>query len=247
LIALPAISGILGDAVARFRIDIPRLELPHGALVYLLGPNGSGKSVYLKSLVGDFPSLNPHKIPVRGDAGPIDPVLIRQSADENLALGLTVLENMIVWDRAESIREYLFPATRKLRIQKRLTDFSPLGLSLNKAARQLSGGQKQGLVLLTRLSQSPQLLFLDEFTSAVDVQSSQKLLDVVCSVAQSLGTTSLIVTHDLLEASKRADACIVLSAGGLFDQLDLSGLAENDRYDRIRTALLGAWEAQVAQ
>ena len=104
---------------------------------------------------------------------------------------------MTVWDRANSVHEYLVPSARKARVQHELTEFSSLGLSLDKTARELSGGQKQGLVLWMRLLRSPQLMLLDEFTSAVDVQSSEKLIEVVRSTAESHQTTSLIVTHDL--------------------------------------------------
>lgn len=247
MIVLPSIKGVLEAEGAAFSVDIPSLKLAPGKVVYLLGPNGSGKSVYLKSLVGEFRSLNARRIPVKGSAGTIDPILVRQSVDENLALSLSVLDNMILWDRARSTREYLFPRLRKSRILKQLESFASLGLAPDKSVRELSGGQKQGLVLLSRMLRSPRMLLLDEFTSAVDAQSSERLLGIVRSLAKVEGTTSLVVTHDVREASSYADSCIVLAAGKIFTELPLSEMSENERYDQIKKALFEAWEAQVSR
>jgi ABC-type multidrug transport system ATPase subunit len=248
LIELPPVSGILDrGSSSAFYIEIAGLKLPSGILVYLLGPNGSGKSVYLRSLVGEFPFLSPANPSVRTEFDRLRPILIRQSPDENLALGLTVLENMLIWDRAQSVWGYFFPKTRRHQMERHLSKFPSLGLTPDKPARELSGGQKQGLVLLSRIMSAPELLLLDEFTSAIDAQASEQLLGLVKNLAQSTGSTQVIVTHDLFEAARLADLCILFSRGRLFAQLDLGHIPEEDRYERIKSAFIKAWEAQVGQ
>jgi len=247
LIVAPAVRGALGGAPGRFAIDIPPLELPSGALVYILGPNGSGKTVYLRSLVDDFPSLRCTGARILREGTVVHPVLIRQSADDNLAPGLTVLEHMVVWDVARSVREAIIPRMRSGRLHALLDDFSALNLAPNKLARELSGGQKQGLVLLTRLLRAPDLLLLDEFTSAVDAQSTERLLDVVRSAAHAHGTTSLIVTHDLDEASKNADVCVVLSCGRVFGRIEIRDRPLEGRFEDVKALVFNAWRAQVSR
>lgn len=94
-----------------------------------------------------------------------------------------------------------------------------LGHRMNTQASKLSGGEKMKVALGRVLMTEPELLILDEPTSALDHEGKETLMRDIANTCQALGTTALIVSHDIEAARKVADRAFVMRSGVLLDEI----------------------------
>lgn len=180
-------------------LDEVDLVIPAGKTVAVLGTNGSGKS----TLVNLFPRFyDPEHGRVLWNDVDLRQVRLRDLR-ESIALvpqeaGLfddTILGN-IRYGRWDATSEEIRNAARRAHVTD-FTDQFPDGLLTRVGAhgKQLSGGQRQRIALARAMIRNPQLLILDEPTSAVDVNSEQLLLKSLRTFVK--GRTTLVITHAL--------------------------------------------------
>jgi ABC-2 type transport system ATP-binding protein len=165
-----------------------------------LGPNGSGKSTTIRMLCG---LLNPtagdidvlgHRIP--RDAEALKRHIGYMTQKFSLYEDLTVDENLAFLAAVHDVPR----AKARLRIDELVERFW-LTKQRKQLAGTLSGGQKQRLALAGTVLHKPDLLFLDEPTSAVDPQSRREFWDSLFELADQ-GTTLLVSTHYMDEAER---------------------------------------------
>jgi ABC-2 type transport system ATP-binding protein len=165
-----------------------------------LGPNGSGKSTTIRMLCGLMrPSAG--EIDVLGYKIPRDAEALKRRIGymtQRFALyeDLTISENL---DFLAAVHE-LPRAAARTRIAELLDRFR-LADRRDQLAGTLSGGQKQRLALAGTVLHTPDLLFLDEPTSAVDPQSRREFWESLFELAD-MGTTLLVSTHYMDEAER---------------------------------------------
>ncbi len=171
------------------------LDLYDGELVVVLGPSGSGKSTLLNVLGGlDAPTTGrvrwrDHDLAVADDA-----LLTEYRRDHvgfvfqfyNLVPSLTARENVAL--AAEIARRPMKPeeALRLVGLEGRLDHFPS----------QLSGGEQQRVAIARAVVKRPDVLLCDEPTGALDADTGRLVLEVLASVNQELGTTTLLITHN---------------------------------------------------
>jgi ABC-2 type transport system ATP-binding protein len=193
-------------------VDHVDLSVPRAAVYGFLGPNGSGKSTTIRMLCG---LLTPSEgdIEVLGLRIPEQAEALRRRIGYmtqrfSLFEDLTVRENLeflaAVQDmpRADA-RRRIGELVEQYHFQDRQTQL----------AGTLSGGQKQRLALAGAVIQSPELLFLDEPTSAVDPESRRDFWEKLFDLADT-GTTLLVSTHYMDEA-ERCHRLAILDQGVL--------------------------------
>jgi polar amino acid transport system ATP-binding protein len=176
------------------------LSLEKGQIVSLIGPSGSGKSSLLRLLVGLLP-------PRRGTISFMGETLdyrnratIRRMRDRfaivfqqyNLFQNMDALRNVTIapvkvkgWPREECERE-----------ARRLLEKVGLGDHVHSYPDQLSGGQQQRVALARALALRPEILLLDEVTSALDPELVSEVLDSIRLLADE-GMTMLVVSHEM--------------------------------------------------
>jgi ABC-2 type transport system ATP-binding protein len=165
-----------------------------------LGPNGSGKSTTIRMLCG---LMNPSagEIDVLGYRIPRDAEALKRRIGYmtqrfSLYEDLTIDENLAFLAAVHDLPR----AQAKRRIEELIERFW-LGKQRKQLAGTLSGGQKQRLALAGTVLHKPDLLFLDEPTSAVDPQSRREFWDSLFDLADQ-GTTLLVSTHYMDEAER---------------------------------------------
>jgi len=193
-------------------VDSVDLDVPRGRVYGFLGPNGSGKSTTIRMLCG---LLEP-------SAGEIDVLGLRipQQAEAlrsrigymtqrfSLFEDLSVRENLEFLAAVQGVERANTPA----RVDALLIRYR-LGENARQLAGTLSGGQRQRLALAAAVVHEPELLFLDEPTSAVDPESRREFWEALFELADA-GTTLLVSTHYMDEA-ERCHRLAILDRGRL--------------------------------
>lgn len=176
------------------------LVVPRGQIYGFLGPNGSGKSTTIRMLcglltptVGDADVLG---IPIPGNSDRLKPRIGYMTQKFSLFGDLSVRENL------QFISEiYSYPFDRRQDRIGELLEKYDLIEQRDQLAATMSGGQKQRLALACAVLHRPELLLLDEPTSAVDPQSRRDFWANLFRLAEA-GTTILVSTHYMDEAER---------------------------------------------
>ncbi|WP_347262230.1 ABC transporter ATP-binding protein [Rudaea sp.] len=198
-----------GELVAVDHVD---LTVARAQVYGFLGPNGSGKSTTIRMLCGLL-------LPTSGDITVLGCTIPRDAEALKRRIGymtqkfslyddLTVYENL---DFVAAVHEFPHSDARK-RIDELLQTYW-LTEQRDQLAGTLSGGQKQRLALAAAVLHKPELLLLDEPTSAVDPQSRREFWDSLFALADA-GTTILVSTHYMDEA-ERCHRLAILDRGRL--------------------------------
>jgi len=213
MIELDAVRKVYpGGQVALHEVS---LRVAAGTTLALLGPSGCGKTTLLK-LINRLLEPTAGRVVIDGeDSATLDPVALRRR------IGYVVQEaglfpHLTAADNAAVVPDLLgWPAERqRLRVHEL---FALLGLDPAQiAARfpsQLSGGQRQRVGLARALAADPSILLMDEPFGALDPLIRARLQDEFRDLQARLAKTVVIVTHDVDEAFRLADAVAVLDAG----------------------------------
>ncbi len=191
------------------------LEVPRSRIYGFLGPNGSGKSTTIRMLCG---LLTPSSgdISVLGYSIPDEAEALRlkvgyMTQKFSLFEDLTVIENL-------QFMADIYTLERRLQKQRigRSVERYELKHLLKQRAGTLSGGEKQRLALAAATLHEPELLFLDEPTSAVDPENRRAFWETLFDLVDE-GTTILVSTHYMDEA-ERCHALAILDFGMLVAQ-----------------------------
>ncbi len=198
-----------GNVVAVNNLD---LDVPRSRIYGFLGPNGSGKSTSIRMLCGLL-------TPTKGDIEVLGLQVPKQAEELRTKVGymtqkFSLFEDLTVSENLDFMANiYTMPrALRKSRVPEAVERYE-LGRLLRQRAGTLSGGQKQRLALAAATLHQPELLFLDEPTSAVDPENRRAFWEGLFDLIDE-GTTILVSTHYMDEA-ERCHALAILDLGML--------------------------------
>jgi len=207
-VALEAVEKAWEDAVAVRGID---LEVPDGAFYAILGPSGCGKSTTLLMLAGIY---GPTGGEIRFDGARVNEVEPRERnvgiVFQSYALypNMSVMENILF-----PLRFKRLPAGEARRRAGEMAELVRISELLDRRPGQLSGGQQQRVALARALVKRPGLLLLDEPLSNLDAALRLTMRAEIRRVQLELGVTTLLVTHDQVEATTMAERIVVMNAG----------------------------------
>jgi len=187
------------------------LEVADGELVVLVGGSGSGKSTTLRMLAG-LEEVTSGAIRI-GDRDvthlpPRDRDVAMVFQDYALYPHLTVRDNISLGLRLRKIA----PAEIARRVAW-AADVLGLGELLDRKPKQLSGGQRQRVAMGRAMVREPAVFLFDEPLSNLDAQLRGQMRGQIAGLQRRLGTTTLYVTHDQVEAMTLADRLVILDGG----------------------------------
>lgn len=198
-------------------------EVPAGQSVAVLGPNGAGKSTLLALVAGLLPAtagtvrlggrvLSDTAGGRRVQVAPEHRRIGLMGQDPLLFPHLSALQNVAFGPRSQG-------RSRKDAVRSAADWLDRLGLSqfTSRRPHQLSGGQRQRVALGRALAAEPELLLLDEPLGALDAGTVPEIRQLLRTHLRESGTTSLLVTHDVVDAAVLADRLIVFEAGAVVD------------------------------
>jgi ABC-2 type transport system ATP-binding protein len=202
--AVPEAAVVVRGLTRRFgaltAVDRVDLDIPRNAIYGFLGPNGSGKSTTIRMLCGLLtPSAG--TATVLGLRMPDEAETLKHKIGY-MTQRFSLYEDLTVRENLDFVaRIYCLPAARRNTRIDRLLDDYHLGDHAVQRAGTLSGGEKQRLSLAAATLHEPELLFLDEPTSAVDPQSRRDFWENLFRLVDA-GTTILVSTHYMDEAER---------------------------------------------
>ena len=211
------------------------LNVEKGEILSLIGPSGSGKSSLLKMLVGLLKPksgnviLNNNQLNYNNNS---DLRIIREQIaivfqQYNLFQNMNVLKNVCI-----------APAKIQKRDKKQVEEqainlLEKVGLKdkLKSYPDELSGGQQQRVAIARALCLNPEILLLDEVTSALDPELVQEVLDSVRLLA-SEGMTMLIVSHEMSFVKEVSSRVVFMDNGSIIEINDPKIIFENPKEKR---------------
>ncbi len=189
-----------GDHMA---VDDIQLEFEKGSFNAILGPNGAGKSTTISMLIG---LKKPTKGQIRYAPNTKIGVVFQASVLDEM---LTVRENLTI--RAQQYKEIAASRMDDLIHQLGLTAFQ------KQLYGTLSGGQKRRVDIARALLSQPDILFLDEPTTGLDIQTRKAIWDLLSRLQKDEGMTIILTTHYLDEADE-ADQIYIVDHGKVIAQ-----------------------------
>jgi ABC-type sugar transport system ATPase subunit len=209
-VAYQAVAKHFGDVMALSQFT---LEIADGEFVVLVGPSGSGKTTALR-LVAGLEALSAGQVLIGGRVinrvAPKDRDIAMVFQDYALYPQMTVEQNL-----AFALKMRKSP---RAEIEQRVRHAAAtLGIEelLQRRPRALSGGQRQRVALGRALVREPQVFLMDEPLSNLDAKLRVQTRSEIKRLQEQIGTTTIYVTHDQVEAMTMGDRVVVMRSGNL--------------------------------
>jgi ABC-2 type transport system ATP-binding protein len=221
-IELMNVSKRFEDIVA---VDNINLTVPQGQVIALLGPNGAGKTTAISMMLGlrrptsgsvRLFGLAPTDLHARTRTG----VMLQESGVSMVLRASELIELFRSY--------YPYPLDAKTMIE-----MADLGEKVRAKAGDLSGGQRQRLYFALAICGNPDLLFLDEPSAGLDVETRRGLWEQVRKF-QNAGKTIVLTTHYLEEADALADRVVVIDKGRIVADDTPAGIKGRTAGKRVR-------------
>jgi iron complex transport system ATP-binding protein len=204
------------DLDGRRIVDDFSIAIDRGSWLMLIGRNGAGKTTVLRAVAGLVPFAGTITI-----AGESTRALSGRARSRHLALvpqtpelpGEMEVKDYVLLGRTPHLGYFGREGTRDWRIVERALASLDLEDLAERPLGHLSGGERQRAVLARAVAQEPDVLLLDEPTTALDVGRQQEVLELVSALRADRGLTVLGAMHDLTLAGQYADCLALLDAG----------------------------------
>ncbi|MET8767636.1 ectoine/hydroxyectoine ABC transporter ATP-binding protein EhuA [Streptomyces sp. NPDC004658] len=228
----PAVTGTLPTELIRLEgvtkrfgnntvLDGLDLSVDAGRHVTLIGPSGSGKTTILRLLMT---LAKPDEGTITVDGQRLFPAPERQVREVRKKIGM-VFQQFNLFPNMSVLRNLTEAPVRVLGLSKdeaeararELLDLVGLADKCDAKPTRLSGGQQQRVAIARALAMRPQVLLLDEVTSALDPELVAGVLDLLRDIARSTDITMLCVTHEMGFARDISDQVLMFDAGRVIE------------------------------
>lgn len=200
-----------------FHLSPVNLALERGALLAVVGPNAAGKSTLLKLLAGLLPPsagaalLEGRAVTSLGLAERAQRIAVVQQ-DSPLLFPIRGLP-FVLQGRHAYLERFGFESEKDLAVARAALATTRAAHLAERLVQELSGGEKQRVILARALAQQPELLLLDEPTLHLDIGYQVELLRLVRELARREHYAVVLVTHELNLAGEFADSVLLLHHG----------------------------------
>lgn len=230
-VVLDNVSKWYGETQALKQVSF---SVQEGQAVVIIGPSGSGKSTLLRTINGleryqdGVITVKGREVDKRGhkirEVRRIAGMVFQQF---NLYPHLSVLDNITLSPRR------VLHISRADAEANAMSLLDRVGLAAYASRRpiQLSGGEQQRVAIARALAMRPEVLLLDEITSALDPEMVDEVLQVVKELAES-GMTMILVSHEMGFASRVADKVVFLDKGALIEEGSPEKIFTNPQAER---------------
>jgi polar amino acid transport system ATP-binding protein len=226
------------------------LEVNPREVVCLIGPSGSGKTTFircinhLERIDSGRIEVNGHLIGYRERNGKLVEDSERNIARQRAEIGMvfqrfnlfphkTALENVI--EAPTHVRG--IAKDEAIRQGRALLERVGLADKFDAYPGKLSGGQQQRVAIARALAMNPALMLFDEPTSALDPEVIGEVLDVIKGLALDIGTTMIVVTHEMGFAREAADRMVMMDDGRIIEEGPPAHFFDSPTHERTKRFL----------
>ncbi|HEY5918352.1 MAG TPA: sugar ABC transporter ATP-binding protein [Chryseolinea sp.] len=213
-------------------------HLSGGEIVGLFGLMGAGRTELMETLFGLHAKRTSGKIYVQGETttfrAPSDAIqagialVPEDRKKDGLVLGLDVRTNICLASLEEMEQGFLLTDSRQSSLaQKYIGELRIKTSSENQAAKNLSGGNQQKIVIAKWLAKKPKILLLDEPTRGVDVGAKNEIYKLIIELSKT-GMAIIMVSSELPEILAVSDRVLVMSEGSLTAEIPIEQATENN-------------------
>ncbi|TDC25510.1 ectoine/hydroxyectoine ABC transporter ATP-binding protein EhuA [Streptomyces sp. 8K308] len=247
LVRFDKVTKRFGGTTVLDRLDF---SVSTGKHVTLIGPSGSGKTTILRLLMT---LVKPDEGTIKVDGeyltheerdGRLVKAGDRHVREVRKKIGM-VFQHFNLFPNMKVLRNVTEAPVHVLGLDKdeaeqrarELIELVGLSEQLDKYPSQLSGGQQQRVAIARALAMRPQVLLLDEVTSALDPELVAGVLDVLRDIAHSTDITMLVVTHEMSFARDISDAVLMFDQGRIVESGSPDKIFSDPEHDRTREFL----------
>lgn len=188
-----------------------------GEFVGIIGPNGSGKSTLLRLLSG---AIHPQVGVVRLDGRPLRELSRREAArqiavvpqETTFTFAFTALE-VVLMGRSPHLGRFSLEGPEDVEVARQSMEATDTWQLRSRSMDEVSGGEKQRIVIARALAQQPAILLLDEPTTALDVRHQVDIYRLLQKLHDEAGHTIMLVSHDLNLSARACERLILLDDG----------------------------------
>ncbi|WP_274915555.1 ectoine/hydroxyectoine ABC transporter ATP-binding protein EhuA [Streptomyces sp. WZ-12] len=231
-------------------LDALDISVYTGRHVTLIGPSGSGKTTILRLLMtllkpdGGTIKLGGRYLTHEERGGKLVPASDRYSREVRKNIGM-VFQQFNLFPNMKVLRNITEAPVHVLGLDadaaeeraRELLELVGLTAHLDKYPSQLSGGQQQRVAIARALAMRPQVLLLDEVTSALDPELVAGVLDLLRDIAHSMDITMLCVTHEMNFARDISDCVLMFDAGRVIESGPPERIFTAPEHERTREFL----------
>jgi len=211
------------------------LKVNKGEIVSIIGPSGSGKSSLLKLLVGLLVpqsgtiSISNKKIEYtnKSHLNYIRNKIAIVFQQYNLFQNMNILKNVCIAPHKIKKRNKDEVVDQAIKLLEKVG----LKDKLNSYPEELSGGQQQRVAIARALCLNPEILLLDEITSALDPELVKEVLDTIRLLADD-GMTMLIVSHEMVFVKELSNKVVFMDQGSIIEIDTPKNIFENPKHER---------------
>ena len=206
----------------RFHLDGINLAIKEGGFFGIIGPNGSGKTTLLRAITR---ALKPEKGEILLDGKDIWRMDFKELArmiavvSQNVSTDDLNVKEFVLLSRIPHYRGLQFLETKH---DEKIADNAMILTDSirfkDRSMSEISGGERQLVLIARALAQEPKFLLLDEPTSHLDITHQVRVLDLLKKLNRELSLTVIIVMHDLNLASEYCDRLALLSGGTIYKE-----------------------------
>ena len=226
------------------------LTVKNGERVCIIGASGSGKSTFLRcinhleKIDSGRIEVNGHLIGYREEKGRIVEDTENNIAKQRSEIGM-VFQRFNLFPHMTALENVIEAPVRVRKVSKAVAVkegealLARVGLADKRDVYpgKLSGGQQQRVAIARALAMKPALMLFDEPTSALDPEVIGEVLDVMKALAFEMGTTMIVVTHEMGFAREAADRVVMMDDGRIIEEGPPSHFFDNPREDRTKQFL----------
>jgi iron complex transport system ATP-binding protein len=194
------------------------LKISSGEFVGIIGPNGAGKSTLLKLIAGLLPDKGQifyDQIPLRAyNRKKLARIIGYVPQETEFSFTYSVSE-IVLMGRYAHMKRFAYYSEHDKQIMREAMHMLDIKPYEERNFRELSGGEKQRVVIAGALAQEPRMIVLDEPTSALDLHHQIAIYRTLKNLQGKRKTTILIVTHDINLAAQYCERILLMHHGNL--------------------------------
>jgi len=251
--ALPRAPGDAGEPIVLLRdvhqafgsLEVLKgisFSVRKGGVACIIGPSGSGKSTLLRCINGLVPirsgtirvaDFDVHRLKTDQEKIALRKEVSMVFQQYNLFPHKTALENVI--EAPVHVRGT--PKEEAIKAGKALLERVDLGDKFDTYPGKLSGGQQQRVAIARALAMNPAVMLFDEPTSALDPEVIGEVLDVMKALAVEMGTTMIVVTHEMGFAREVANRVVMMDDGAIIEEGPPQHFFDSPSHERTKRFL----------